>query len=113
MPGEFIAVADETGIILPLNRQLLYEACGQLRSWQAAFPTDPPLTVNVNITPKQFAQPDLALQIAAVLTETGLDPSALNLEITETIAMADADRSAVVLSEFAWTSMTSEPATPR
>jgi PAS domain S-box-containing protein len=100
MPGEFIAVADETGIILPLNRQLLYEACGQLRSWQAAFPTDPPLTVNVNITPKQFAQPDLALQIAAVLTETGLDPSALNLEITETIAMADADRSAVVLSEL-------------
>jgi len=63
MPGAFIAVADETGIILPMNRQLLYDACRQLRSWQALFPSDPPLTVNVNITPKQFAQPDLASQI--------------------------------------------------
>lgn len=100
MPGEFIAVADETGIILPINRQLLYDACRQLRSWQKLFPSDPPLTINVNITPKQFAQPDLASQIRKTLQETGLDPCCLNLEITETIAMADADRSAVVLSEL-------------
>lgn len=100
MPGEFIAVADETGIILPINRQLLYEACRQLRSWQQLFPSDPPLAVNVNITPKQFAQPDLASQIGRTLQETRLDPSSVNLEITETIAMADADRSAVVLSEL-------------
>jgi diguanylate cyclase (GGDEF)-like protein/PAS domain S-box-containing protein len=100
MPGEFIAVADETGIILPINQQLLYEACRQLRSWHALFPADPPLTLNVNITPKQFAQPNLAAQIGKTLQETGLDPSAVNLEITETIAMADADRSAVVLSEL-------------
>jgi PAS domain S-box-containing protein len=100
MPGEFIAVADETGIILSINRQLLYDACRQLRSWQASFPSDPPLTVNVNVTPKEFAQPDLAAQIGKTLQETGLDPSCLNLEITETIAMADADRSAVVLSEL-------------
>jgi PAS domain S-box-containing protein len=98
MPGEFIAVADETGIILPINRQLLYDACRQLRCWQELFPSDAPLTVNVNITPKQFAQPDLAAQIGKTLQETGLDPCCLNLEITETIAMADADRSAVVLS---------------
>jgi predicted signal transduction protein with EAL and GGDEF domain len=100
MPGEFIAVADETGIILPINRQLLYEACQQLRSWQAQFPSDPPLAVNVNITPKQFAQPDLASQIGKALQETGLDPRCVNLEITETIAMSDADRSAIVLSEL-------------
>ncbi len=100
MPGEFIAVADETGIILPLNRQLLYEACSQLRSWQAAFPCDPPLTINVNITPRQFAEPDLASQIGRTLQETGLDPRSVNLEITETIAMGDADRSAIVLSEL-------------
>jgi EAL domain-containing protein (putative c-di-GMP-specific phosphodiesterase class I) len=100
MPGDFIAVADETGIILPLNRQLLYEACRQLRSWQKLFPSDPPLTVNVNITPKQLAQPDLASQIELALKETGLDPRTLNLEITETIAMSDADRSAVVLAEL-------------
>jgi diguanylate cyclase (GGDEF)-like protein/PAS domain S-box-containing protein len=100
MPGEFIAVADETGIILAINRQLLYEACLQLRSWQALFPSDPPLTVNVNIAPKQFAQPDLASQIGKTLKETGLDPCCLNLEITETIAMRDADRSAVLLTEL-------------
>ena len=100
MPGEFIAVADETGIILPINQQLLYEACGQLRSWHALFPSDPPLTLNVNITPKQFAQPDLASQIGKTLQEIGVDPCSVNLEITETIAMADADRSAVVLSEL-------------
>jgi PAS domain S-box-containing protein len=100
MPGEFIAVADETGIILPMNRQLLYDACRQLRVWQALFPSDPPLTLNVNITPKQFAQPELASQIGKTLQETGLDPRCVNLEITETIAMADAKRSAVVLSEL-------------
>jgi PAS domain S-box-containing protein len=100
MPAEFIAVADETGIILAINRQLLYEACRQLRSWQALFPANPPLTVNVNISPKQFAQPDLASQICKTLQQTGLDPDCLNLEITETIAMADADRSGVVLFEL-------------
>jgi len=100
MPGEFIAVADETGIILPMNRQLLYDACRQLRSWQTLFPSDPPLSVNVNITPKQFAQPDLAAQIGGILQETGVEPCCVNLEITETIAMADADRSALVLSQL-------------
>ena len=100
MPGEFIAVADETGLILSINRQLLYDASRQLRAWQALFPSDPPLTLNVNITPKQFAQPELASQIAKTLQETGLDPSCVNLEITETIAMGDARRSAVVLSEL-------------
>jgi PAS domain S-box-containing protein len=100
MPGEFIAVADETGLILTINRQLLYDACRQLRTWQALFPSDPPLTLNVNITPKQFAQPELASQIGKTLQETGLDPRCVNVEITETIAMADAERSAVVLSEL-------------
>jgi len=100
MPGEFITVADETGIILPMNRQLLNDACRQLRAWQALFRSDPPLTLNVNITPKQFAQPELASEIGRILQETGLDPRCVNLEITETIAMADAKRSAVVLSEL-------------
>ena len=100
MPGEFIPVADETGIILAMNRQLLYEACRQVRSWQTRFPSDPPLSVNVNISPKQFAQVDLASQLGKILQETGLAASCLNLEITETIAMADAERSAVVFSEL-------------
>jgi PAS domain S-box-containing protein len=100
LPGEFIAVADETGIILPINRLLLREACQHLRSWHSQVPCDPPLMISVNITPKQFAQPDLAAQIEDILEEVGVDPRNVDLEITETIAMADAERSGLVLSEL-------------
>jgi PAS domain S-box-containing protein len=100
MPGEFIAVADEIGLILPINRQLLLEACQQLRVWHQLFPADPPLSVAINITPKQFAQPNLSAEIGEILRQTGMDPSCLDLEITETIAMADVRHSAVVLGEL-------------
>jgi diguanylate cyclase (GGDEF)-like protein/PAS domain S-box-containing protein len=100
MPGDFITVADETGLILPINRQLLQEACRQVKLWQERFPLDPPLSIGINITPRQFAQPELAFEIRQILYETGLNSSSLDLEITETIAMADAARSAVVLAEL-------------
>ena len=100
MPGEFIQVADETGIILPLNRKLLREACEHLRVWNQQFPSPLPLVISANITAKQFVQPDLAIQIGEILEQTGTDPSCVHLEITENIAMADAERSAVVLSEL-------------
>ena len=99
-PAEFIAIADETGLILPLNRRLLLEACEQLRHWQELFPSDPPLAISVNVTAKQFAQPDLAAQIGEVLQQTGINPGCVDLEITENIAMGDAARSDVVLSEL-------------
>jgi PAS domain S-box-containing protein len=100
LPAHFIQIADETGIIVPLNRLLLREACLQLRAWQDQFPCDPPLTMSVNITPKEFAQPDLAAQIGAILVEVGIDPGSLDVEITENIAMADPERSSLVLSEL-------------
>lgn len=100
MPNDFIPVADETGIILSINRQLLPEACHQLGSWQKLFPSEPPLSLSVNISPKQFAQADLAAQIGQLLQQGDIDPRCIDLEITETIAMADADRSAGVLSEL-------------
>jgi predicted signal transduction protein with EAL and GGDEF domain len=99
-PAHFIQIAEETGIILPMNRLLLREACLQLRAWHSQFPCDPPLTMSVNITPKEFAQPDLAAQIEAILAEVGVHPSCINVEITETIAMADPQRSSLVLSEL-------------
>jgi diguanylate cyclase (GGDEF)-like protein/PAS domain S-box-containing protein len=98
MPNDFIPVADETGIILSINRQLLPEACKQLLSWQKLFPSNPPLSLSVNISPKQFAQADLAAQIGQLLEQSGMDPSCVDLEITETIAMADAEKSAGMLS---------------
>jgi EAL domain-containing protein (putative c-di-GMP-specific phosphodiesterase class I) len=99
-PAEFIAVAEETGLIVPMNRLLLCEACGQLRSWQARFPAEPPLSMSVNITSKEFAHPNLAKGIRETLRQTALDPSDLQLEITETIAMGNPEKAASVLSEL-------------
>src|SRR3984893_10847121 len=99
-PAAFIAVADETGLIIPMNRVLLREACEQLRSWRTQFPAEPPLSMSVNITSKEFASPKLAKGIADTLKQTGLDPKNLQLEITETIAMGDQERAASVVSEL-------------
>ena len=100
LPAHFIQIADETGIILPMNRLLLREACLQLRAWHSQFPCDPPLTMSVNITPKEFAQPDLTAQIGTILGEVGISSNSINVEITENIAMADPQRSSLVLSEL-------------
>jgi PAS domain S-box-containing protein len=99
-PISFIAVAEEIGLIIPMNRQLLQEACENLLSWQSQFPSNPPLTMSVNITPKEFAQSDLASEIAKTLKRVGLDPSCLQLEIIETIAMGDAEKSGQVLAQL-------------
>jgi EAL domain-containing protein (putative c-di-GMP-specific phosphodiesterase class I) len=99
-PIEFIAVAEEIGLIIPMNRQLLREACQHLCSWQSEFPASPPLTMSVNITPREFAQPDLASEIGKTLEQVGLDPGCLQLEIIETIAMGDAEKSGLVLAQL-------------
>jgi PAS domain S-box-containing protein len=99
-PLEFIAVAEETGLIIAMNRQLLREACQHLRSWQSEFPSDPPLTMSVNMTSREFAQPDLTGEVRKSLEQTGVDPSCLQLEIIETIAMGDAEKSGHVLAQL-------------
>jgi PAS domain S-box-containing protein len=99
-PIAFIAVAEETGLIIPMNRQLLREACQHLRSWQSEFPSDPPLTMSVNITSREFVQPDLVSEIRKSLDQTGVDPGCLQLEIIETIAMGDAEKSGHVLAQL-------------
>src|SRR5271163_235815 len=99
-PMEFIGVAEETGLIIPMNRKLLREACEHLRSWQAEFPSTPPLTMSVNVTSREFAQTDLASEIGKCLEQTGVDPGCLQLEIVETIAMGDAEKSGYVLAQL-------------
>ncbi len=99
-PAEFIAVAEEIGLIIPMNRQLRLEACQRLQAWQAEFPANPPLTMSVNITPREFAQPDLASEIGTALKHIGFDPACLQLEIIETIAMGDAEKSGLVLAQL-------------
>jgi PAS domain S-box-containing protein len=99
-PMEFIPVAEETGLIIAMNRQLLREACLQLRSWQSEFPSSPPLSMSVNLTSKEFAHPDLVSEIRKSLDQTGLDPDRLQLEIIETIAMGQAEKSGHVLLQL-------------
>lgn len=100
MPADFIPVADETGLILPMNRLLMEEALEQLRLWHAEFPFETPLYLSVNVSPKEFAQPELAADIALILQHARMDPSVLQLEITETVTMADGERASMVLSEL-------------
>jgi PAS domain S-box-containing protein len=99
-PLEFIPVAEETGLIIPMNRLLLREACKDLQAWQAEFPTDPPLTMSVNITPREFAQPDLAYEISKTLEQLNFEPNCLRLEIVETIAMGDEEKSGRALAQL-------------
>ncbi len=100
MPNDFIPVADETGLILPMNRLLMQQASRQVVLWQSQFPADPPLAMSVNITSKQFAQPELVAEIALILEEAGLAPQNFQVEITETIAMGDEKRAEEMLAEF-------------
>jgi|HubBroStandDraft_1064217.scaffolds.fasta_scaffold01109_14 PAS domain S-box-containing protein len=99
-PAEFITVAEETGLIIPMNQQLLREACEHLRAWQSEFPSGTPLTMSVNVTSKEFAHPDLVNEIRKSLAQTGIDPGCLQLEIIETIAMGDAEKSGHVLAQL-------------
>jgi diguanylate cyclase (GGDEF)-like protein/PAS domain S-box-containing protein len=100
MPGEFIDVADETGLIVPINRQLILESCHNLKSWRIQYPGEPPLFMSVNIPPRQFAHPNLARDIAQILGQAGLEPGGLELEILETVAMGDEATANQILSEL-------------
>jgi diguanylate cyclase (GGDEF)-like protein len=90
-PGEFIGVAEECGLIVPLGRWVLREACAQLARWQSGGGRMAALTMSVNLSARQLAQPDLVDDVAAILTDAGVDPAQLCLEITETAVLDDAD----------------------
>ncbi len=99
-PLEFIPLAEETGLILSIGRWVLETACRQAREWRDALPADRPLLMSVNLSARQFAQPDLAEQVARILGETGLDPSMLELEITESVLMDESEAGVVSLREL-------------
>jgi len=88
-PGDFIQAAEETGLILPIGRFVFREACRQAHAWHVRFPSDPPLTTTINISPRQFAQSDLVSDVKSALDETKVAPETLQLELTETMAMSD------------------------
>ena len=88
--GEFIGLAEETGLIVPMGRWVLREAFGQVRLWQQRYPLPLPLIVAVNLSGRQFRSPTLVEDVARALEESGIDPSSVELEITESIAMEHA-----------------------
>jgi PAS domain S-box-containing protein len=94
-PADFIPVAEDTGLIVPLGEWVLRTACLQARAWSAA---GAPIRVAVNISARQFREPDLAASIGRILDETGVDPALLEVEITEGVVMQDTHASSAVLS---------------
>ncbi|OIR01674.1 cyclic di-GMP phosphodiesterase Gmr [mine drainage metagenome] len=98
-PAEFVPVAEETGLIVPLGLWVLREACRQNSAWQAQG--YPPLPVSVNISPRQFRERGLVDAVRAALAETGQPPGLLELEITESTLMHDADETLDKLRQIA------------
>jgi EAL domain-containing protein (putative c-di-GMP-specific phosphodiesterase class I) len=88
-PAEFITLAEISGLISPIGRWVLQTACAQAREWQALG--NPRFTMSVNLSPRQFLQTDLVSQVASALSSNDLDPGSLDLEITESDAMENAE----------------------
>ena len=99
-PADFIAVAEETGLIVQLGWWVLYEACRQTRIWQSESGSGVPLAISVNISCTQFAQPDLVHNIIGILRQTGLEPSSLKLEITESAVMSNPEAASETLLQL-------------
>jgi len=99
-PAEFIPLAEETGLIVPIGRWTLEEVCRQAREWQDSRQIDPPPIAGVNLSLRQFQHPGLVEDVARILRETGLDPANLALEITESVAMHDETATMATLEEL-------------
>ena len=89
-PEAFIGLTEETGLIIPIGQWVLTEACRQARLWQEQRPSDPPLTIGINLSARQLQDPDLIGLVSHVLADSGLDPRSLKFEITESVVMQDA-----------------------
>jgi predicted signal transduction protein with EAL and GGDEF domain len=99
-PHEFIPVAEETGMIVSIGNWILGEACRQAYQWQEQYPNGPALLMNVNLSAQQFRQPNLLEEVARVLRETGLNPSNLEFEVTESVMLNDADSATETLRQL-------------
>ena len=98
-PDKFISIAEETGLILAIGNWVLETACQQLKCFQKTFPQSPPLNMNVNLSVKQLSQLDLVEQIKHILEVTNLDPTTLNLEVTESMIIHDTSTPISVLKQ--------------
>jgi len=99
-PDEFIPFAEETGLIVPIGRWVLRAGCRQAKRLQERVPAHPPLSMSINLSVKQLHHSDIVGDVRDALTESGLDPGSLTLEITETVMMTDADQAEQRLTEL-------------
>ncbi len=89
-PVDFISLAEETGLIVPLGISILEKSCQQLRRWQKMFDTEKSLTMSVNLSGKQFAQKNLVEEVRRIIIETEVEPDCIRLEVTESVVMENA-----------------------
>jgi len=99
-PADFIPIAEDTEMIVLIGRQVLAESCRQMAAWQKRFGTAAPGVICVNVSSKQFGDADLTSEIQTVLEETGLHPSSLKLEITESAFLGDIRRAQATLQRL-------------
>lgn len=99
-PGEFVSIAEQSGLIVPIGAWILRRACEQLAEWAETLPHGDELTMGINLSGRQLIHPDLVDEIVAITTETGVNPAKVELEITESILLDDVDRSIKVLTDL-------------
>lgn len=99
-PNEFIPISESTGLIIPMTVQILHAACSQLVEWQKNAPAGKQLSIAVNLSGKHFAHPALVEQIKTVISETGIPPSSLKLELTESAVMENAETAILMLKQI-------------
>jgi diguanylate cyclase (GGDEF)-like protein/PAS domain S-box-containing protein len=99
-PMDFIPVAEETGMIVPLGEWVMREACRQMNGWQKCFPLEHPLFITVNLSSKQFSQNALISTFAMILQETGVKPQSVKLEITESVVMENIETATEMLRQL-------------
>ena len=99
-PVDFVPLSEETGLIVPIGKWVLQEGCRQLRRWRDRFGPSFDLSISVNLSARQFAQPDLVLNVERPLRDAGVDGTGLRLELTESVAMEDPERAAPMLAQL-------------
>ena len=99
-PGDFTPMAEETGMIVSIDRLVLRESCRQMQEWLARFPRGHRLFVSVNLSNKQMVQPDLVGFVSGVLADTGIRPASLKLEITENVIIETPEETIAILAQL-------------